>query len=178
MYTLPTVHFSDNKEDLLKQVRYVHKEIVEFYKSTPDELFSTNPIPEGWSIKRNMKHVISSNKIFSIWIGAPRSFLKLFGKPKKATPSVDKIIPTNRLNITDYGKYSKNSPFPPGEKEKLIQGIFASAEKVCQAIEKRTDEELDSFCAPFGGVNLRTFCHFLLKHNIHHTGVVRTRLSS
>ncbi|MCB1192702.1 MAG: DinB family protein [Leptospiraceae bacterium] len=179
MYTLPTVHFSENKEDLIQQVRDVHNAIVEFYRSTPDEFFTTDPIPEGWSIKRNMKHVASSNKIFSVWIGAPRFFLKLFGKPKKnPPPPVEKIIPTNRLNITDYGKYSRKRHNTPEDREKLVREILASAEKVCQAIEKRTEEELDSFRSPFGGFSLRTFCHFLIKHNLHHTGVVRTRLTS
>lgn len=178
MNTLPTVHYSETREDLIQQIRDIHHAIVEFYKQTPNELFSTRPIPEGWSIKGNMKHVISSNKIFSSWIGAPGWFLKIFGKPKKKPLPIEKIVPTNRLNVTDYGQYTKHSPAKPGEKEKLIEGIYASTEKLIQAIEKRTDEELDTFRSPFGGHNLRTFCHFLLKHNLHHAGVVRTRLTS
>lgn len=176
--TLPTIYACKTKEELCKQVLDVNKSLANFYKNIPDEYFSSDAIPEGWSVRRNMKHVISTNITFAFWLGLPPFILKLRGKPKKNQPTVEQIDPTNRHGITYYGKYEKSKSFNPKQKEKLLALIESSAEKVVKQIQKRTEEELDTYAGLFGGGNLRTFCYFLLKHNVHHSNVVRQRLES
>ena len=58
----------------------------------------------------------------------------------------------------------------PKTKEKLLALIESSAEKWLHENTKRTEENwIQVFWVFFGGGNLRTFCYFLLKHNVHHT---------
>lgn len=178
METLPTIYACKTKEELGKQVLDVNKSLANFYKNIPDEYFSSDAIPEGWSVCRNMKHVISTNITFAFWLGLPPFILKLRGKPKKNQPTVEQLDPTNRHGITYYGKYEKSKSFNPKQKEKLLALIESSAEKVVKQIQKRTEEELDTYAGLFGGGNLRTFCFFLLKHNVHHSNVVRQRIES
>ncbi|HMV42061.1 MAG TPA: DinB family protein [Leptospiraceae bacterium] len=177
MQTLPTIYPCKNKEDLAKQVIEVHKSIAEFYRSIPDEYFSGDAIPEGWTVRRNMKHVISTNGSFGFWIGLPKFIFKIWRKPSAKQPTIEQLEPTNRRGITYYGKYEKNQANKE-EKEKLLELINASAAKVASQIQKRTEEELDQFAGVFGGMSLRTFCYFLMKHNVHHTNVVRLRLEN
>ncbi len=174
--TLPTIYPCKTKEELCKQVLEVNQALVNFYKELPDDVFTGDAIPDGWSVRRNMKHVISTNNIFAKWFGLPTYILKLRGKPKAKQPTIEQLDPTNRHGITSYGKYQKNNSFNAQEKAKLLQLILVSAEKVIRQISKRAEEELDSLSGLFGGGSLRTFCYFLLKHNVHHTNVVRMRL--
>ena len=174
--TLPTIYPCKTKEELCKQVLEVNQALVNFYKELPDDVFVGDAIPDGWSVRRNMKHVISTNNSFAIWIGLPSFLLKLRGKPKAKQPTIEQLDPTNRHGITSYGKYQKNNSANSQEKAKLLQMILSSAEKVNRQIAKRSEEELDSLSGLFGGASLRTFCYFLLKHNVHHTNVVRLRL--
>lgn len=176
MSVLPTIYQCKTREELKTQITDVHKSLAEYYKSLPDDLFESIAIPEGWTIKKNMKHVVSTNGNFSVWIGLPCFFLKLLGKPKPKQLTVEQINPSNRPGITNFGKYGAPSSPKPKKKEKLLKAIICSAEKLNRAIDKRTEEELDTFCGPFGGMSLRTFIHFLIKHNIYHTNVVRSRL--
>jgi hypothetical protein len=173
--TLPILYPCKTKEELFKQVLDVNQAIADFYKSIPDDIFSGKAIPDGWTVKRNMKHVISTNANFGMWIGFPLFILKLRGKPKSKQPTIEQLDPTNRHGITNYGKYEKSNPNPK-EKEKLLLLIRSSAEKLNRQIAKRSEEELDTLSGLFGGMSMRTFCYFLLKHNLHHTNVVRLRL--
>jgi len=109
-------------------------------------------------------------------IGLPSFLLRLFGKPKAKQPTIEELNPTNRNGITDYGRYERSNSFNSKAKEMLLSEIEISAVKLNKQIDKRTEEELDSFRVIFGGMSLRTFIYFLLKHNLHHTGVVRKRL--
>jgi uncharacterized damage-inducible protein DinB len=176
--TLPTIYQCNSKDELKTQVINVHKALAEFYKNLPDEIFESPAIPDGWSVKRNMKHVISTNNLFSILIGLPRFLFKLLGKPKSDQPTVEKLDPTNRHGITNYGNYTKSTSRHIQRKEKLLQAIIVSAEKINKAIDKRTEEDLDKLPGPWGGMSLRTFILFTLKHNVHHTNVVRLRIEN
>lgn len=176
MQTLPTIYLCQNKEELFKQVLDVHKAIADFYRDLPDEFFFSKAIPDGWSIRRNMKHVISTNVTFGFWIGLPLFILKLRGKPKAKQPTVEALDPTNRHGITNYGKYEKSNSTNPRKKRILLKMIHASAQGLNKQIAKRSEEELDTLSGLFGGMSLRMFAHFLLKHNVHHTNVVRLRM--
>lgn len=174
--TFPVVYNCKTKEDLLRQISEVNDVIVEFYKKVPLNIPQKDAIPDGWSLKKNMKHVINSNNFFSKFIGLPKFLIKIFGKPKNPQIPLEKISPTNRPNITDYGKYTGKENFSTGEKEKIIQNILKSSEKLKNSVQKRTEEELDGLSGLFGGMSLRTFVLFILKHNLHHVNVARLRL--
>ena len=58
----------------------------------------------------------------------------------------------------------------------LLKLIESSAHKMNKHISKRTDEELDNLRGLFGGMTMRTFIYFLLKHNVHHTNIVKLRV--
>jgi len=178
MTQFPNVEYNENKEDLIKQYNLINDFLYEFYKSTPLEYFNSKGYPEGWSVKRNLKHVISSNYSFGKWIGAPSSFLKLFGKVRKPHLLVDKIKPTNRNGITDYGRYLKSENNKQEEKDKLLQQLNESNAYICGKINKRTEDELNEFRGFFLNNNLKMFCLFVLKHNLHHSNVVNLRLKS
>ncbi|MBP7281662.1 MAG: DinB family protein [Leptospiraceae bacterium] len=176
MQTLPTIYECKTKEELYKQVLDVHQAIIDFYRAVPDEFFGSRAIPDGWTVRRNMKHVVSTNISFGFWVGLPSFILKLFGKPKTKQPTIEALDPTNRHGITDYGKYEKSNSANPKKKEMLLKLIESSAHKMNKHISKRTDEELDNLRGLFGGMTMRTFIYFLLKHNVHHTNIVKLRV--
>jgi uncharacterized damage-inducible protein DinB len=178
MIALPIVIECKSKDEIIQQTMDVNRAIFNFYKEVPDNLLDSPAIPDGWSIKKNMKHVISTNNgLGRIWFSLPNFLLKLWFKPRIPQINIEKIDPTNRHGITDYGRYFPGrSHFE--EKEKLLSQILTSSEALCETINKRSEEELDSLPGPFGGMSLRTFAYFIMKHNLHHTGVVRTRLLS
>lgn len=178
MNPFPKVLSSETKSELIQQVKEVNDFLFQFYKDSPDLLFESSAIPEGWSIKRNLKHCTSSNYIFGWWIGLPVFILKLFGKPKNHHISIEAIKGTNRFGISDYGKYIESIQTNPIDKQKLLEEFKKSSEYFIKKIDSKSIEELNSLKAMFGGYSLRMFCLFTLKHNLHHTNVVNIRLNS
>jgi uncharacterized damage-inducible protein DinB len=175
--TLPAVQNSTNKEDLSRQIREVHQALVDFYSEIPDTMLDSEAIPDGWTVKRNMKHIISTNMGFAFWIGLPAFILRLFPKPYPNQPTVEEIFVSNRKGNFDYGKYAKPGRPHPRHKEQLLKAILFSSEKLQKSLAKRTEEELDTLPSIFGKMTIRTFLLFTIKHNIHHTNIVRFRLS-
>ncbi|MBI3396672.1 MAG: DinB family protein [Spirochaetia bacterium] len=173
---MPVVKHSATKQELLQQIDDVHNAIMDFYRDVPDDIIMSSADPEGWSVVRNMKHVASTNKLMSRWVGMPGGLLKLLGRPKKPGLKVEDLVPTNRPNLREYGRYHTHEKSHPEVKARLLEKIAASVTRLKHAVDKRTEEELDIRRAPFGGMTLRMFVHFVLKHNIHHTNVARTRL--
>jgi hypothetical protein len=171
------VHSCKTKAEVLEQLEAAQKAIMDFYRSVPYEKLNCPGVPEGWSPARNMKHVISTNKFFGLWIGLPAWFLRLFGKPDPRK-TVEASSPTNRPGITDYGTYPGSYPAKPGQKEELLRQIDESGKKFGARIAGRTEEELDTLKGAFGGMSLRAFALFVLKHNMHHTGVAKQRLDA
>ena len=177
MKVFPVIKESDSLEKLLVQVREVHEFLYEFYRDIPSNLFEAKAIPEGWSPRRNLEHIISSNKYFGLWIGAPRFLLKLWGEPRKVQIPIEKIDPTNRKAYREYGIYEPTEVSQVEEnREKLLGKFKNSISYLEEKISKRTDIELDTFKAVIGGMSLRTFVYFILKHNLHHSQVVQMRL--
>lgn len=172
----PEIHHCKTKEAIFEQIQKTHEAIVNFYRSLPDDMLSSNAIPEGWSMKRNMKHVVGTNHFFAMFMSFPKFVFKLFGKPKSPQTPIEQLSPTNRPIIKDYGKYTKRDSFKTGEKEKILDSILKSSEKLKKAISKWSEEELDALSGPFFGMSLRTMAMFISKHNIHHTNVARSRI--
>ncbi len=177
MQTLPILRHSRTIPDLENQIREVHRSLADFYRSVPLDLFTSDGVPEGWSAKRNLMHVTKTNFLIVIWSKLPKWVLRIWPKPNN-TDSLERLQATNRPGISEYGSYLKSEPFSEQEREKLIEKMLLSSEKVVQSLSKRTEEDMDKFTAFISGASIRMFYHFLLKHNIHHTNVVRIRLKA
>lgn len=178
MIVFPSVIASKTKLELIQQVMDVNDFLFQFYKDSPNHLFLSNAVPDGWSIKRNLKHCTSSNIYFGWWIGLPPLFIKLLGKPKKDKVSIERIRATNRFGITDYGKYLPGEEVKAEEKTKLLDEFIKSRDYFIKKIESKSEIELNSLKSPFGGYSLFNFSLFTLKHNLHHSNVVNIRLHS
>jgi hypothetical protein len=177
MQNFPVVYQSSTKAELTKQVLDVHSFLEEYFLSIPEDLFTVEPEPEGWSIKENIQHIITINKWSAVYIGMYRPIFALLGKASSNQLKPEEIIVTNRRNVLNYGRYpSKAKPYL--KKPILCAKILSSAQKLNFAIEKRTEEELDTFAVPILKMSLRTFVYYLLKHNLHHANVVRLRLEN
>ncbi len=177
MQNFPVVCECPTKAKLTQQVIDIHSFLAEYFLSIPEDLFTVEPEPEGWSIKENIQHIVTINNWSAVYIGMYRPILALFGKASVNQLKPEEIIPTNRKNVLNYGKYSyKTKPYL--KKSILCEKILSSAQKLNFAIEKRTEEELDTFVVPILKMSLRTFVYFLLKHNLHHANVVRLRLEN
>lgn len=176
MYSLPKIVEVTTIEEMQNQILEVHKQLAEFYLSTPDELFQVGPIPEGWTIKKNIQHTISVNKMAIFTLSLWKPLYKLFGKPKNPQPTLEKILVSNRGNLSDYGYYPKEIKKYGKQKEKLIKKLILSAEKLSSSLGSKTLEDLKELSSPFYGMNLKNFLYFILKHNIHHANVVKNRL--
>ncbi|MDX1956990.1 MAG: DinB family protein [Leptospiraceae bacterium] len=178
MHTFPVLYEVNSKEELLGQVNSVNDSLVEFYRKVPDSMLFSEAVPEGWTIAQNMNHIISTNKMFAFWFSLPNFILKLRGKPSKIQLKLEEIKPTNRAFILDYGSYevSKTPKSNEAKKEKLLNEIIQSNQRLVLEIQKKSELELEEFSSLFGGMNLKVGVLFLLKHNIHHSNVAKLRL--
>lgn len=176
MRSLPHVIFSDTREKLLGQIEDVHIAILEFFREVPDDLLLAPAEPEGWTALKNMKHIASTNRVMSFWIRMPAGILRIYGRPTEPQPRVEDLVPTNRPFVKDHGCYRMHCICEHSRVERIRNQIIRSTEILKRAVGRRSEEELDRLKGPFRGMSLRTFVHFVLKHNLYHTGVVRERL--
>ena len=176
--TLPEIRSCANREELIRHCDEVREEILEFIGEIPDDYLDTPAFPDGWTAARNVRHVASSARLFSRWVGAPAWLLKLRGRVKGPVKPIEEQIATNRPANYDYGSYPNPKPVQAGLREKIVKEFNESVDKLKKSIMTRTDEELLTFKGAFGGMNLMVFTLFTLKHMAHHLDVVRQRLES
>lgn len=176
MKALPQVHSCPTKDELLRHLDEVAHGVADVLREIPDEKLFSRGEPEGWSPAKNIKHVSNTNRLMARWIALPGFFLKLLGRPGKPTLRVEDMSATNRPGITNYGVYPPSAPVPPGKKEALIEEFLCSSEALKKAVSKRSEADLDSRKGAWGGMSLRVFALFAMKHSVHHIGVARARI--
>ena len=178
MLALPTVRDCDTKAALLLHIKEVHEGVRAFVRAIPLPLLNAPAYPDGWTAARNVQHSTKTTNMVSVWVALPRWLLKLFGRPKNPKARVANLRPTNRPNMTDYGRYEPADAATESDVERLIALLDAAEKKVCRAVEKRSEEELENLSGMFGGTNLRLFVLFGMRHMTHHVGVARSRLEA
>ncbi|MBW7857876.1 MAG: hypothetical protein H3C43_06225 [Leptonema sp. (in: Bacteria)] len=178
MTPLPTVVFSKTNAELIQQIGDIHNQLAAFYRSIPADRMMVDAEPRGWPAFKNIKHSASINKVFAFYVGLPVWLLRLRGKPRRPNVTLDILVPTNRPQITDHGSYPKGEPIDSNRLNTLLVELLRSSEKLKKSVETKTNEELDTLQSLFGGMTLRMFVHFLLKHNLYHASVVRYRIEN
>ncbi|MBL8021254.1 MAG: DinB family protein [Leptospirales bacterium] len=175
MQPLPTVRSCNTREDLANHIDEIHAGLCGFLRDVPEELLFSRAEPEGWTVAKNIQHIASTNRLMTRWINLPNWIIKLRGKPRQ-NQRLEELQPTNRPNLSNYGKYPEPGRVRPGAREELEKVLLTSAAGLKKAILKRPEAELDNLPGLFGKMNLRSFVLFCLKHGVHHAGVARTRL--
>lgn len=178
MRSLPVIVFSKNKAELVEQIDRVHRELAEFYRELPLDRMLVPADPLGWSARKNLHHIASTNRTMARYIGLPGWVLRMMGRPANASLTVEQIVPTNRPHITDHGTYRTGRTLDAKRLDRDINDLLESARMLAAAIEGKTEEQLDSLKSLFGGMTLRMFAHFVLKHSVYHSYVVRFRMEN
>lgn len=176
MRPLPEVHSTSTIPELLDQYDQAFQEIAAFIREIPLDSFNVSGYPEGWSAARNVRHVTNTLSFLSTYIGAPSWLHKIRGRHKSKLPPIEEVRPTNRPPRYDYGTYHPGKAASEELREELIGKLQKAVEKFKKALQRRTEEELDQRKGAFGGMNLRLFAEFALKHMVFHLSVVRARL--
>tara|TARA_Y100001937_G_scaffold12497_3_gene16120 strand:+ start:76040 stop:76597 length:558 start_codon:yes stop_codon:yes gene_type:complete len=175
---LPEIHSTSTIQELQDQCDQVSHELTEFIREIPLEYLNASGYPEGWSPARNVRHISNTLSYLASYIGAPAWVIKARGAQKKKAPRIEDVRPTNRPPRYDYGTYHPGKPASPEQREKLIGRFQKALGKFKRALQNRTEEDMDIRKGAFGGMNLRLFAEFALKHAVFHLSVVRTRLQT
>lgn len=116
----------------------------------------------------------------SSYVGIPSWLLKLRGKvradAKSKSTRIEDLRPTNRPPRYDYGTYKPGKASKPEVRDKLVQALQKAFDKFHAALDKRQEQEMDERKGAFGGMHMRLFAEFVVKHAVFHLSVVRTRL--
>jgi len=177
MQPLPNVHSCETRAQLIDQIELINEAVLRFLAEVPDELLTARAYPEGWTVARNVKHALGFQKFTAFYLGLPSWLLRLPGKARQPQKPIEKISATNR-EPGDYGLYPTGQPVPPGLRASLEAEIHKTRSRLKSAVEKLSEEDLDSRKGVFGGMSLRTQVLFALKHAIHHVGVARSRIEA
>lgn len=178
MTPLPTVIYSKTKAELIHQIQDIHNQLISFYRSIPADRMIIDAEPRGWPAFKNIKHSTSINKVFAFYVGLPVWLLRLRGKPRRPNLTLDTLVPTNRPQITDHGTYPKGAVIQSKRLDETLSSLLKSSNRLIKSVETKSEDQLDSLQSLFGGMNLRMFVHFLLKHNVYHASVVRYRIEN
>ncbi|MBE7439277.1 MAG: DinB family protein [Spirochaetales bacterium] len=162
---------------MLEQIDSVNEAILRFLAEVPDELLAAPAYPEGWTVARNVKHALGFQKFTAFYLGLPSWLIRLLGRPRQPQKPIEKISATNR-EVAEYGLYPSGHPLPVGLRTTLEREIQKTRSRLKEAVEKLSEEDLDSRKGVFGGMSLRTQVLFALKHAVHHIGVARARIEA
>ncbi len=174
------------KEELLAQLRELHKVSSAFWDSFSTEAFFA-PVGSGWSPAGNVRHLNKAIQPLARALRLPRIVLRLlFGKPQKPSRSYAALRDTYRGVLSKGGGAGGFAPEPSpslgstdADRAKLMATREALANQLADVVGRWREADLDRYRLPhplLGKLTVREMLLFTVYHNYHHPRSLATRL--
>ena len=164
--------------EIITAMKAVNKKIIE--ESNIDEnLFFEEVIVGKWSIAENIGHLIISNKGVVKALGAPKEFLKTFGKPNGPSRTIIELLKTYKIELAKGIKAGPAFTYQLNEKEDantMLTNFESINNRFCERIENWSEEDLENYCIPhprLGKFTVREMAFFTVFHSNHHLKAIQ-----
>lgn len=137
-----------------------------------------------WSSGQHLDHIIKSVAVLAKALAMPKAVLKYkFGKANRASRNIDEIV----SKYLEKLKTAKPTPsrFQPDivpfkQKEKAINKLNNTVEKLCKRAKKYSETDLDFYILPhplLGKMIIRELLYFTSYHVKHHQELITKYIS-
>ena len=167
-----------DKQTLVNKLTENHQEFIACIDKLPAEEFNKSQ-NEKWTAGQQLEHIYLSVKPVGLAFRLPAFLLKLiWGKANRASRSYDELIARYHAKLANGSKATgpfipKKVDLPKGQK--LKENLTNEVLKLCAAIEKHSEEELDQYILPhplLGKLTLREMLYFTIYHVKHHEKLI------
>jgi hypothetical protein len=167
-----------DKQNIIKKLTENHEEFIACVSQLSADEFSVSK-NEKWTAGQQLEHILLSVKPVSLAFRLPMFLLKLiWGKSNREGRSYDELIARYHAKLANGSKAT--GPFIPKkvdlhQGQKLKASLNKEVAKLCKAIEKRSEEELDQYILPhplLGKLTLREMLYFTIYHVKHHEKLI------
>ncbi|MDB5228682.1 MAG: hypothetical protein JWN78_2875 [Bacteroidota bacterium] len=167
------------KDDIRNGLQEIFEETGTYLRTVDDAGFQKR-IDGKWSIAQNLDHLTISNFITALSMNTPKFMLKrIFGTKKREDWNYDEVIWRYQRSLSNGAKASL--PFQPKislvRSRPIVEKLWqSSSEGLLNAINKWTEEDLDSILVPhpiMGKLTVRELLFFTIYHVQHHLCTIK-----
>jgi uncharacterized damage-inducible protein DinB len=170
-----------SKTELIAQIREVEAALADTVAGLSAEQFDQDA-PDAWSAAGYLKHMILSTKPFAKALALPREQMQsMFGQPDHASRNYEELVAAYKQRLDDGIRaedFNAVTPvayrLPEGTEDVqayLLEVWHDAHNRLWQALENWSDEDLDRYQLPhpaLGLITLREMLFFTLHHNTLH----------
>jgi hypothetical protein len=167
------------KDDIKTALNSVFEELNAYIKTVDDATFKKS-VAKKWSIAENIDHLSISNNVTAIAFNTPKSILKQsFKTNNRPNWSYDEVVWKYQRSLSEGAK--AGLPFTPKLSvvpiRFLVEKVWKnSTANLLNALEKWTEEELDTYLIPhplIGKITARELLFFTVYHVNHHLNTIK-----
>ena len=168
--------------EIIQATHEAFQTLAVFSNETEDDAFWKKPTGK-WSAGENLQHLILSTQPVIRALKLPKITLRTFGKPNRPCRTYPELVKRyhERLATAEAGA---PSPFQPKDAlrhdiTEVLTTWMGLEEKLCQQIEKWSEEKLDKYLLPhplLGKLLVREVLFFTIYHTYHHLEIMRQRV--
>ena len=181
----PTNLAPHTKSEIIAATEDVWRSISTYLSSLTQDQFHLRPEPQLWSAAENLEHLFMSTKPLVKALGAPKLFLKTFGRPNRPGRTYLQVRDRYQEKLSSIGggrQVDQKEYGPVVTEESLISEHQEKWEsigrKYPQRIDSWSEKDLDAYLLPhplLGKLMLREMLFFTVHHSYHHFGLMQDR---
>lgn len=180
---IPTISPYTQPEIIAETQRAWHN-VNELIAPQSVEAFHYKPTPQQWSAAENLDHLFKSTKPLIKALGAPKLFLKNFGKPNRDPRPYEGVANRYQERLAKI-EVIPNEGFTPDFEPhvapaEMLETWQSLGKKYTERIGKWSETELDKYLLPhplLGKVHVREMLFFTVYHTYHHLRIMHQRVS-
>lgn len=171
------------KTDIIRELRVRHERFTAHIAALDERsfLFSYNG---KWTAGQQLEHIHRSVKPLVLALRLPTFALRLaFGTANRPSRDYDALVAKYHAKLNAGGAASGRFVPPPvayADRESLRAETLAIVQKVCKALERFTEDDLERYILPhplLGKITLREMMYFTAYHVEHHQALTDRNLT-
>ena|SRR5688500_5130540 len=163
------------KQELIDILILNHQKFTSYVSQLDDQEFMFSLNNEKWSAGQQADHILRSLSPLKMLLGFPKWLVKLvFKKANRPSKSYEKLIEKYLQRLKQGGRASGRfipGRIEPARKMAISYGIENTVLKLCQSLNKYSEQEIDELVLPhplLGKLTLREMMYFTIYHVEHH----------
>jgi len=171
------------KPDIIRELHVRHERFTAYITALDERsfLFSYNG---KWTAGQQLEHIHRSVKPLVLALRLPTFALRLaFGTANRPSRGYDALVAKYHAKLNAGGAASGRFVPPPvayADRESLRAETLATVQKVCKALERFTEDDLERYILPhplLGKLTIREMMYFTAYHVDHHEALTERNLT-
>lgn len=171
-----------DKQEINALLKATYEKFVKAVEALSEDEFEYAPNGK-WTAGQHTEHLVKSVKPVAQGLGMPKFLIRQkFGKANRPSREFDALVNRYREKL-DLGPVF-NKTYAPGavpfkKREKMLESLNDSVEKLVAKTSKWTEEQLDEYVFPhplLGKLTIREMLYFTTYHADHHRRLIKLYL--